>query len=70
MMYIPDPFEAGEAMVENWAFDNVKDGKFKCDCGKWIKLEDGVPVSPNPYGIPVCPECADRYFEDMENMKK
>ena len=67
MTYISDPIEQGEATAENWAFDNIKDGKFKCDCGRWVKLEDGQPSSPYPFCIPICSEC---FEESLEAMKK
>jgi len=62
-MYIPDPIEIGEARCENWAFDAEQpDGRFKCCCGKLFKLEDGETLSPDPYAVPVCPDCEDEYF--------
>ena len=58
MTYIPDPIEQGEARAERWYFDNVKDGKFKCTCGKWIPIEEGIPSSRDPYSPPICSQCA------------
>ena len=61
-MNIPDPIEQMENMAESWAFDNVKGNEFKCDCGKWIPLNDGQPIDGNPYSPPVCPDCFDSWM--------
>jgi len=65
-MYIPDPIERAEAVVENWAYDNIKGNQFKCGCGKWCDLQDGETLSPNPYAIPVCPDCAEEHYKKKE----
>jgi len=56
-MNIPDPIERMESAAENWAFDNIKGNQFKCDCGKWVPLNDGQPIDSNRYAPPVCPDC-------------
>ena len=34
------------------------DGCLKCGCGNiFDPLEDGGPVSPNPWAMPVCGDC-------------
>ena len=64
-MEILDPIERGEARIESWYYDNVKDGQFKCDCGKMIRVENGVPSSADPYSSLICDECAgfDEFLE-------
>lgn len=57
-MRIPDPIEQAEASAERWVDENVCGENFICGCGQQWKLEDGVFLTPNPYGIPVCPDCA------------
>jgi hypothetical protein len=57
-MRIPDPIEQGEARAERWADKHVSGNSFRCSCGKECKLENGVILSPDPNGIPVCPDCA------------
>jgi hypothetical protein len=57
-MIIPDPIELWESGVEHWADTHVQGDSFICDCGERCKLENGVILTPNPYGSPVCPDCA------------
>jgi len=64
--YIPDPIEIGEARVDNWYFDNVKNGIATCCCGNEFKFEDGETVSADPYAIPVCPECFNKWADKQE----
>lgn len=62
---IPDPIERGEAACEAWYFDNVgPDGRVKCCCGKWFKLEDGETLTADPYATPVCPDCFQEWFDE------
>ena len=68
-MNLPDPIERLEMVAENWAYDNIKGGKFLCGCGKWCELEDAETLSSNPYAIPVCPDCAVEWFELRERNK-
>ena len=54
-----DPFEVMEDKIENWAFDNIKEDKFRCiNCNKWTLLSEAVQLSPNPYALPICPKCS------------
>ena len=57
-MRIPDPIERAEARAEIWAETHASGDGFICACGSRFKLEDGVILTPDPYGIPVCPKCA------------
>ena len=54
---MPDFFEAGEQRCEDWYFDNVIGDEATCSCGKTFKLSEAEMPSPNPYAIPVCPDC-------------
>lgn len=66
-MYIPDPIELGEARCERWAEDNmVNCSDFLCSCGKLCPLRDGETLSADPYAIPVCGACAEKYFKKMK----
>jgi len=65
-MYIPDPIERMETFVERWADDNIKGDMFKCGCGKMCKLNDGQPISSNPYSPPVCPDCFEEWCDWQE----
>ena len=62
MYYIPDPIEIMEASAERWADKNIKGEMFKCGCGKWVKLNDGQPISENPYAPPVCQDCFEEFL--------
>ena len=57
-MRIPDPIEQGEVRCEDWAVENVVGENFICECGQQCKLDDGILLTANPYGIPVCGDCA------------
>lgn len=68
-MYVPDPIERGESSCEDWYFDNVKNGIATCCCGNEFNIDEGETLSPDPYAIPVCPECfkravTEKYGED------
>lgn len=52
-----DYFEYREQRCEDWAFDNVVGDEAVCSCGKKFKLSEGEMLSPDPYGVPVCPDC-------------
>jgi hypothetical protein len=55
-----DQFEAMESKAENWAFDNIKDDKFRClNCRKWFPLSEAVTSSPNPFSLPICRQCSE-----------
>ena len=57
-MRISDPIEQAEARVESWMETHASGDRFICACGSRFKLEDGVILTPDPNGIPVCPKCA------------
>ena len=40
-------------------------GKLKCSCGKLFEPSQGTVVSPNPYAMPVCEDCFEKYQESM-----
>lgn len=60
---IPDPIERGEARCEAWAAENVRGNVATCQCGNEFNLRDAQTISPDPYAIPVCPECFDYWFD-------
>ncbi len=62
-MYIPDPLEIMEASAERWAEENIKGNMFKCSCGRICKLSKAETLSSNPYAIPVCRDCCEKYYE-------
>ena len=64
--FLPDYLEWREMACEKW-YENVdKDGNAKCYCGKTFKLSEGVQMSPDPYAIPVCPDCFDEVcYQDV-----
>jgi hypothetical protein len=55
---IPDLIEQGESRAERWADVCVLGDIFTCECGQKCKLDEGVILTPDPYGIPVCGDCA------------
>ena len=66
-MYIPDPIEQMESSAERAYFEMLQpDGSLKCGCGKLFKEDEGIVMSPNPYAMPVCPDCADEIFQANE----
>jgi hypothetical protein len=62
-MYLPDPIERGEASCERWAEEHMKGNMFKCGCGKWVDINKAETLSPDPYAIPVCPDCFEEWWE-------
>ena len=58
-----------EAFVERWADENIKNGKFLCGCGYWFDLKDAETLSANPYSLPVCPDCCEKYCKGLEKEK-
>ena len=61
MVRLPDPIERAEMAAERWEDENVRDGKYKCGCGKWASLEDDAhPGGPDPYAPPICGECLEQ----------
>jgi hypothetical protein len=57
-MRVPDPIEQGESRMERWAEENMRGDEFRCECGKWFPLDEGVPSSQDPYSQPICGDCA------------
>jgi hypothetical protein len=56
---VRDAVEQAEESAERWADKHVRGDNFQCDCGKWVPIDHGVYIHPNPYAPPVCVECAD-----------
>lgn len=70
IMDIPDPVEIMSNRAENWAYDNIRDSRFLCGCGKWCDLKDAKTLSPNPYAIPVCPNCCEEHIEKINSKNR
>lgn len=63
-MYIPDPIEIAESSAERQYFEMLQgNGKVKCYCGELFNEDDGEFISPNPYAMPVCLNCAEKFFK-------
>ena len=64
-MSLPDPIERAESRAER-QFDDmyVGDGKMRCGCGNVFNMEDGEALSPDPWAMPVCSECAQKYYDE------
>jgi len=56
-MTLPDFCERGESRCEEWEAHSVHGYTFTCCCGNRCLLSLGETLSPDPYAIPVCPEC-------------
>ena len=42
------------------------DGRLKCGCGKIFNPnEEGGPVSSNPYAMPVCGDCFEKWEKSI-----
>jgi hypothetical protein len=56
-----DIIEQMEDAAEHRYYETVQpDGRLKCDCGRVFNPDDeGGPLSPNPYAMPVCGVCLD-----------
>ena len=54
---LPDPIEIGERRCEDWATEFVHGDTMTCCCGKTCSLGEAQTLSPDPYAIPVCPDC-------------
>lgn len=51
--------EVLEDLIEDWAFNNVKDGQFKCpSCKHWKKFSDVEQGEIRPYSLPFCKDCS------------
>ena len=47
------------------AYDEMlqSDGRLKCGCGKIFDADsEGGCISPNPYAMPVCGDCLEKYI--------
>ena len=55
-----DPIERGESCCEQWADENVVGDVMTCSCGNTCLLGDAETLSPDPYAIPICPDCFDQ----------
>ncbi len=62
-----DPIERGEARAEaNYLRMLQSDGRLKCCCGKIFDSdEEGGTVDPDPYAMPVCGECLEKAFPEI-----
>lgn len=51
--------------------EGLPEGKFKCpSCDKISNLDEAMPISNNPYAMPVCGDCFDiTYANNKENSK-
>lgn len=56
---IPDPIERGETKADDMYHKmNIDGDHFKClGCGEPCMWAEAQSLSPDPYGIPVCPKC-------------
>jgi hypothetical protein len=55
--------DTAEAMLDDMM---QPDGRLRCSCGRLFRLEDGQPISPNPYAMPVCPTCFDEWVQTQK----
>lgn len=65
-MYLPDPIEKGEDSCERWAEEHMINNMFKCGCGKMVDINKAETLSPDPYAIPVCPDCFNEWWEQKK----
>ena len=55
---LPDPLEMWENSAEAWAFENIKEDKFKCaNYGAWTPIEQSHCSGNSHYSLPICSEC-------------
>ena len=50
--------------------EGLKPGYFKCDCGRIDRLENAQPCSPNPYSMPICGQCFEEWYNEIQANKK
>ena len=63
-----DIIERLECVAEK-TYDEMlqSDGRLKCYCGKLFNPEEeGGTVSLNPYDMPICGNCFEEWFTEME----
>ena len=63
-----DIVEHLEAQAEADYFDMIQpDGRLKCGCGRLFDAEDeGGSITSNPYTMPVCGECFDKWMKENQ----
>jgi len=62
-----DQLESMEIAAENQYYDMLQpDGGLKCGCGQIFDESEGMVLSPNPYAMPSCPKCFDKYIKELE----
>jgi|GEM_PF-3377853 hypothetical protein len=45
------------------------DGRLKCGCGRLFNPQlEGTVLSPNPYAMPYCNQCADEHFAALKEI--
>lgn len=63
-----DIIESMENCAEQRYFDMEQgNGKLKCFCGNIFNEGEGEIVSPNPYSMPVCGECFEKFMKEQED---
>lgn len=62
-----DIIENLEAGAEAGYYEMLQpDGRLKCGCSKIFDVEsEGGPISPNPYAMPVCGDCFEKWQEQL-----
>lgn len=46
------------------------DGQLKCECGNIFDVDiDGIFIDSNPYSMPVCGECGEKYIGRILDVK-
>lgn len=68
-MEIPDFIENKERACEDWYYDNVKNGIATCSCGQLFVVADGMAITDDPWGIPVCEECFEKAMLAIKEKK-
>lgn len=65
MSEILDPIERGEARAERYA-ERIDGDMYSCPCGRKCVIYDAEILSPDPYGEPFCPTCAEEFFRSQK----
>lgn len=59
-----DFLEAREDAAEARFFEmQVDQDHLRCACGKIFHINEGQTLSPDPYAMPVCPDCFKEYLD-------